>query len=172
MRPRRDFWQARRVGFALRLRFAARCRSWTLHPTRIEAHGRSRGARRSGRRSSPRPRSSSVPSYRPPHDVDLGDSLSPGSGEGQSPCHPVQVTLANVGEKRVRASNQARRAAGPSRSRSIPPRARSTRGLAISFELGLVWLPLDDGLTRHSLPQWIGVMNRSTSNALSRSIMK
>jgi hypothetical protein len=37
-----------------------------------------------GEASPPRPRSSSVPSYRPPHDDDLEGPLSPGSGEGQS----------------------------------------------------------------------------------------
>jgi hypothetical protein len=49
MRPRRDLWQAPGLGFALRLGFGSRCRFWTLHSTRIEAHARSRLARRAGR---------------------------------------------------------------------------------------------------------------------------
>ena len=66
--------------------FASSCGagSEALHQTRIEVHTRPRCGDRMGRRWPSRPRSSSVPSCRPPHDGDLMGPLSPGSGEGQS----------------------------------------------------------------------------------------
>ena len=103
---------------------------------------------------SPRPRSSSVPSCRPPHDVDLvraADPLSPGSGKGQSREMP-SASCARPGER------------GSEDGRPIKPAGCRTFGLRIdasscsrhpgtsrSLRARSWWLPLDGGLTRRSL---------------------
>ena len=120
---------------------------------------------------SPRPRSSSVPSCRPPHDVDLvlaADPLSPGSEKGQSRRKSSARRSRCRERERENGSNQSVRlpdlrapdrcllALGDARGRRDLVRARSLR------------LSLDDGLSHPSLPQCIVAMNRSPSNAFSR----
>jgi len=117
--------------------------SWTLHPTPIEAHARSRRAIRAGRRSPSRPRSSSVPSYRPPHDdrPRLGP-LSPGSGKGQSRERP-SATRSGISEReREPVSNQAQRAAGPPGTRPGSSGARRRTGTGRSLRAHALAAPV------------------------------
>ena len=145
--------------------------SGSLHPTRIEAHARSRLGDASGEALPPRPRSSSVPSYRPPHGDDLEGSLSPGSGEGQSGKRSSARRSRWGDRERERGSNQGMGlpdlrahdrcllALAGARGRRDLVRARSLR------------LSLDDGLPHPSLPQLTVAAKRSISNALPRSRM-
>lgn len=157
------------LGFTLRLRFGSRCRLWTLHPTRIEAHARSRLARRAGRRWSPRPRSSSGPLCRPPHDVDLVGPLSPGSGKGQSRVSRACRALGVSGEE---AGTDVQSSAAGCRTFGLTIGAflcSEHLGTSRSLRVRSSWLPLDGGLARPALPQCTVWMNRSASNAFSRS---
>ena len=123
--------------------------SWTLHPTPIEDHARSRLADRVGRSSPPRPRIPFVPSCRPPHGVDLEGPLSPGSGEGQS-RKPSRRDVERGNESACRIKRVSCRIFGlmtGAFSRSV-----AHGDDAVSFELDPDWLSLDDGLTHpHSL---------------------
>jgi len=132
------------LGFVLCLRFAVRRRvAWTLHPTPIEAHAWSPIGDPGGEASPPRPRSSSVPSYRPPHDVDLEGPLSPGSGKGQSRERPSALRPGMSEREREPVSNQSSGLPGhrahdrrPPRARRRPGTMRSSRAQALAAPVG------------------------------------
>jgi hypothetical protein len=105
-----------------------------VHPTRIEAHVHRRpGAAHGKTWSSPRPRSSSGPSCRPPHDVDLvlvADPWSPGSGKGRSRKRPSARALTVSERKRGRSwpTSSGAPPGPPWPPRLVPHRARRGSG--------------------------------------------
>ena len=157
---------------ALRLRFPALVqRSETLHPTRIEAHARSRWAMRAGRlwlrglEAHPCPRTGLLMT------ADLEGPLSPGSGEGQSRkrsstrrsrCRERERERGSnqsVGLPDLRAHDRCRLALAGARGRRDLVRARSLAAL------------VGRRAPAPSLPQLTVAAKRSISNALPRSRM-
>jgi len=159
--------------FALRLRFAVRCSVLDSAPNTY------RGSRPvalddpSGKATTPsRPRSSSVPSHRPPHDVDLEGPLSAGSGEGQSRARPSAVRSWMSEREREPVSNQARRAAGPPDSRPEASSRSRAHGDDAVFSSSGPWGSRWTAGSRLPLPQFTVARKRVRSNAFPRRSMK